>query len=248
VLWILFDIICINLEVLKQSIAMGDDGIHDYLGAVKTGTTIMAAAYDGGVVMGADSRTSNGNFVANRVTDKITTLAENIYICRSGSAADTQALSSYITYFLHQHRIEYDGLPEVKTAAMLAKQMAYDNKNSLQAGLIVAGWDSRNGASVYAIPLGGTLIQVPFTVGGSGSAYVMGFCDKNWRSDFTREECEAFVRKTVSLAMTRDGSSGGMIRTLTINEDGAHRHLTRGHEVPVGWDEIQGTSIGEIKA
>mmetsp|Transcript_19807 Transcript_19807/g.43308 ORF Transcript_19807/g.43308 Transcript_19807/m.43308 type:complete len:229 (+) Transcript_19807:284-970(+) len=225
---------------------MGDEGVHDYLGAVKTGTTIMAAVYDGGVVMGADSRTSTGNYVANRVTDKITSLAENIYICRSGSAADTQALSSYITYFLHQHRIEYDDLPEVKVAANLAMQMAYGNKNALMAGLIVAGWDAKNGPSVYAIPLGGTLIQVPFTVGGSGSAYVMGYCDKNWRPGMTREECEAFVRKVVALAMTYDGSSGGMIRTLTINESGAHRHLTRGHEVPVGWNELQGTSQGDI--
>eukprot|EP00959_Pyramimonas_sp_CCMP1952_P323025 6759117-Pyramimonas_sp.AAC.1 len=69
-----------------------------------------------------------GNYVANRVTDKITSLAENIYICRSGSASDTQMISSYVTYFLHQHRIEYDDLPEVKTAANLAMQMAYGNK------------------------------------------------------------------------------------------------------------------------
>ena len=71
--------------------------------------------------------------MANRVTDKITSLAENIYICRSGSAADTQALSSYITYFLHQHRIEYDDLPEVKIAANLAMQLAYGNKVLIRA-------------------------------------------------------------------------------------------------------------------
>lgn len=37
-------------------------------------TTIMAASFDGGVVLGADSRTSTGSYVANRVTDKITPL------------------------------------------------------------------------------------------------------------------------------------------------------------------------------
>ena len=35
----------------------------------------------------------------------------------------------------------------------------------LQAGLIVAGWDKHEGGAVYAIPLGGTLIKVPFTIG-----------------------------------------------------------------------------------
>lgn len=53
-------------------------------------TTIMAACYKDGVVLGADSRTSTGSYVANRVTDKLTKLSDHIYVCRSGSAADTQ--------------------------------------------------------------------------------------------------------------------------------------------------------------
>ncbi len=51
----------------------------------------------------------------------------------------------------------------------------------LQAGLIVAGWDKHDGGSVFAIPLGGTIVKTPFSLGGSGSAYIYGFCDKNWR-------------------------------------------------------------------
>ena len=35
----------------------------------------------------------------------------------------------------------------------------------LQAGLIVAGWDAAEGGSVYAVPLGGTLIKCPFAIG-----------------------------------------------------------------------------------
>ena len=32
----------------------------------------MAVSFNGGVVLGADSRTSTGSYVANRVTDKLT--------------------------------------------------------------------------------------------------------------------------------------------------------------------------------
>ena len=64
----------------------------------------MAVTYDGGVIMGADSRTSTGTYVANRVSDKITALHDFIYACRSGSAADTQAVSDYVRYFLASHR------------------------------------------------------------------------------------------------------------------------------------------------
>ena len=139
-----------------------------------------------------------------------------IYVCRSGSAADTQNMTAYIQWFLHQHQMELtEPLVEVKTAARLAQQLVYQNKvrnspsraapsrrrwssharplhsapcthgpaarfrtgscgrpdtrgllqNMLQAGLIVAGWDKREGGSVYALPLGGTLIKVPFSIG-----------------------------------------------------------------------------------
>ena len=38
---------------------------------VLTGTTIIACTFDGGVVLGADSRTSSGNYVANKVADNM---------------------------------------------------------------------------------------------------------------------------------------------------------------------------------
>ena len=64
-------------------------------GAPHTGTTIVAIQYDGGVVLGADSRVSTGIYISNRASDKITPLAEFVYLLRSGSAADTQAVSDY---------------------------------------------------------------------------------------------------------------------------------------------------------
>jgi 20S proteasome subunit beta 1 len=73
-------------------------------GEVSTGTTILALPFDGGVVVCADSRTSTGTYVANRVSDKLVQLSEYIYCCRSGSAADTQTLTDYVHYFLNQWR------------------------------------------------------------------------------------------------------------------------------------------------
>ena len=46
------------------------------------------------------------------------------------------------------------------------------------AGIICGGYDEKDGGSVYSIPLGGTLVRQPFAVGGSGSTYIYGYCDK----------------------------------------------------------------------
>ena len=68
------------------------------------GTTIMAVSFDGGVVVGADSRTSTGAYIANRVSDKLTPLHDRIMCCRSGSAADTQAVADAVVTYLGMHR------------------------------------------------------------------------------------------------------------------------------------------------
>jgi hypothetical protein len=45
-----------------------------------------------------------GSYIANRVSDKLTPVCDRIYCCRSGSAADTQAISDMVKYYLDLHR------------------------------------------------------------------------------------------------------------------------------------------------
>ncbi len=61
----------------------------------------MAVEFNGGVVIGADSRTSSGVYVANRVSDKLTEISDHIFCCRSGSSADTQAIADIVKYNLN---------------------------------------------------------------------------------------------------------------------------------------------------
>ena len=44
------------------------------------------------------------SYVANRVTDKLTKVTDYIYCCRSGSAADTQAVADIVNYHLNFHK------------------------------------------------------------------------------------------------------------------------------------------------
>merc|ERR1719461_377451 len=170
-----------------------------------------------GVVIGADSRTSSGTYVANRVTDKLTKITDNIYACRSGSAADTQAIVDIVQYYLRVLETETGKMPAVETAARLVADLVYKYKNSFLAGLIVAGWDDVKGGQVYAIPLGGTVVRQPWTIGGSGSTFIYGYCDNNFKEDFDPESATNFCRTAIGHAVCRDGSSGGVCRTAVIS-------------------------------
>ncbi|KAJ1660257.1 Proteasome subunit beta type-1 [Coemansia sp. RSA 1694] len=201
-------------------------------GEANLGTTIMAVEFDGGVVVGADSRTTTGSYIANRVTDKLTKVHEQIYCCRSGSAADTQAVADIVKYHLELYTAQHGEAPTVKVAASLFQEICYQNKNNLSAGIIIAGWDERDGASVYEIPLGGSIHRQTFAIGGSGSTYIYGYCDKVFRAGMSRDQCVEFVKNSVSLAMSRDGSSGGVVRLAVITKDNVERIFVPGNQLP----------------
>lgn len=110
--------------------------------------------------------------------------------------------------------------PSATVAAKLASEICYTNKNSLSAGLIVAGYHDIEGAQVYSIPLGGSLHKQKLAVSGSGSSvsfvyfnaanfkYIMGFLDRNFQENMEKTEAIEFLMAAIALAMERDGSSG----------------------------------------
>ncbi|XP_044040319.1 proteasome subunit beta type-6 [Siniperca chuatsi] len=216
-----------------QKVSSNSDLVPDWTSQeVSTGTTIMAVEYDGGVVIGADSRTTTGAYIANRVTDKLTPIHDRIFCCRSGSAADTQAIADVVTYQLGFHSIELDEPPLVETAANLFKASCYRYREELTAGILVAGWDRRKGGQVYCVPIGGMLVRQPVSVGGSGSTYIYGFMDSNYKPGLSKDQCLELTAAALSLAMERDGSSGGVVRLASISEEGVERRVILGNQLP----------------
>ncbi|VFQ89414.1 unnamed protein product [Cuscuta campestris] len=55
----------------------------------------------------------------------------------------------------------------------------------------------------------------------------------------TKEEAEKLVVKAVSLAIARDGASGGVVRTVTINSEGVERKFFPGDTLPLWHEEIE---------
>jgi len=202
-------------------------------GEVSSGTSLVAIPFQGGVVLGADSRTSMGSYVAGRFSDKIVQVCDHIWCLRSGSAADTQALTDYVKYYISQYVGESGRQPQVSTVAHLMKTLIYNNP-SLSAGIIVGGYDHVDGGSVYNVLMGGTCLKLPFAIGGSGSLFVYGLMDSEFREDMTESEAKALCQKALSHAIARDGSSGGLVRTVVVTESGCKRDVLLGNQLPFG--------------
>ena len=151
-------------------------------------------------------------------------------------------------YFL---RMELGTPPLVETAANVFREICYNYRDSLMAGILVAGWDKQKGGQVYSIPIGGMCVRQPISIGGSGSTYVYGYVDAQYKSNMSKDECLGLVENSkyckkdssvyklmtsfllaLALAMARDGSSGGVIRTGVITEKGIERKVILGNELP----------------
>ena len=108
-----------------------------------------------------------------------------------------------LVYSFLIHSIETGRAPRVKTAAHLMRRLCYENKDQLLAGVIIGGWDPVDGGSVYNIPLGGSCLQVPFALSGSGSTYIWGLVDAEFQADMSVEQGRALVKKAISVKMVR---------------------------------------------
>lgn len=50
------------------------------------------------------------------------------------------------------------------------------------------------------------------SIGGSGSTFLYGYVDAHYKKDMSKEECIELAKTCVTLAINRDGSSGGCVR------------------------------------
>lgn len=115
--------------------------------------------------------------------------------------------------------------------------MNYDYKH-LVGAMIVAGWDEVEGGQVYGCPIGGAISREAWTTDGSGSTFLWGYLESEYREGMTGTEAEDLVAQALALAMSRDGSSGGVIRLVTIDKEGARRRWITPEAHPTYWDEI----------
>lgn len=199
---------------------------------LSNGTTIMGFVHDGGVILAADSRASIGTYVAIRDTNKITSITPKIYVCHSGSASSTQALSKFVKHYLGVVGVYSNKNPSVKVVAETLRKILQSNKEYLQAQMIVGGVDD-NGPAVYIVMQSGMAIQREMAMGGSGSTYLLSYCDNKWKPGMTLEEGEKFAVRAINFATIRDGYSGGPINVVEISKDGATRKWFKPDQQPL---------------
>jgi 20S proteasome subunit beta 2 len=207
---------------------LSDKGYY-HPNATKTGTTIVGVIYKDGVVLGADTRATNGPVVADKNCAKIHFIAPNIYCCGAGTAADTENSTLLISSKLNLHRYSTQRESKVVTAMTMLKRMLFKYQGHVSAALVLGGVDS-TGPHLYTIYPHGSTDKLPFVTMGSGSLAAMSVFEAQYKDDMSEEEAKSLVHAAISAGIYNDLGSGSNCDLCVIRKGSVN--YIRGYDVP----------------
>jgi len=189
----------------------------------KTGTTICGLVYKDGVILGADTRATGGNIVANKNCEKLHNLTENIYCAGAGTAADCDKTTAIIGANLKLHSLETNRKPRVITAVRMLKQYLYRYRGAIGTYLIVGGVDV-TGPSLLMIHAHGSVNKLPFATMGSGSLAAMAVFESRYRPNMELVEARELVADAIRAGIFNDLGSGSNCDVVVITKEATKLH------------------------
>lgn len=187
----------------------------------KTGTTIAGVVYDGGVILGADTRATAGPMVVVKNEHKIHYISDNIWCLGAGTAADTQQTTNLISAKLKLYQMNTGMQPQVAQATNLLANKLFYYQGYISAALIIGGFDC-HGPSLYTLYPDGACARAPFATMGSGSYSAVSVLENGWKPNMTEEEAKDLVTRAIMAGITNDLGSGSNVNLCIINEKGSN--------------------------
>jgi proteasome beta subunit len=190
--------------------------------SVKKGTTIVGMVCSDGVVLGADSRATAGDFIASDVSVKLHKINETTGMLFAG----VMGYAQYVLKILKVQSELYsmtEGKPMSPSAA--ASLLGFILRESVSemgyAGLIVGGLSSKGVPELFDLdPIGGTEKEDKYTSTGVGMASALGYLDGVYSASISAQEGIKHTAKALQLAMKRSAGTGGNMRIATITKKG----------------------------
>jgi proteasome beta subunit len=178
-------------------------------------TTIVALAFDGGVVMAGDRRATMGNLIAHREIEKVYPADEYSCVGIAGTAGIAVELVRLFQVELeHYEKIE-GALLSLDGKANRLSTMIRGNLGLAMQGLAVvplfAGFDiARTRGRIFSYDVtGGRYEERDFHSVGSGSLFARGSLKKRWRPGLTGAEAVGVAVEALTDAADDDSATGG---------------------------------------
>ncbi len=186
------------------------------------GTTIVAATFDGGVVMAGDRRATMGNLIAQRDIQKVYPSDEYSLVGIAGAAGiAVEMVRLFRVELEHYEKVEGAPLSLDGKANRLAGMIRQNLPMAMQGLAVVplfAGWDTaaQHGRIISYDATGGRYEESSFHSVGSGSVFARGALKKLYRPGMTAEQAAMAVVQALYDAADDDSATGGPDLTRKI--------------------------------
>jgi proteasome beta subunit len=178
-------------------------------------TTIVALAFEGGVLMGGDRRATMGNLIAHREIEKVFPADDYSCVGIAGTAGiAVEMVRLFQVELEHYEKIEGDVLSFDGKANRLST-MIRGNLGMAMQGLAVvplfAGYDlARETGRIFSYDVtGGRYEERSYHSVGSGSLFAKTTLKKRWRPGLTSADAVAVAIEALSDAADDDSATGG---------------------------------------
>ncbi len=179
------------------------------------GTTIVALAFGGGVVMAGDRRATMGNVIAQRDIEKVFPADDWSAVGIAGTAGlAVEMVRLFQVELEHYEKIEGNPLSLDGKANRLSTMIRNNLAMAMQGLAVVplfAGFDpeTRQGRIWSYDVTGGRYEEHSFHSVGSGSVFARGALKKRYRDDITADEAVRLAVESLYDAADDDSATGG---------------------------------------
>ncbi len=200
---------------------------------LKSGTSIVGIVCKDGVVMAADRRSTAGNIVMSKDSQKIRKIGNYLATAYTGGVADIQLTNKLLTAELRLKELKTKSQPSVEEAAHLLAMLVYRGIRTPAmipsiVGTLIAGVDPDGKTSLYTVEPAGGVNQVDdydanFS---SGMPYILGLLERGYKKDLSVEEGIELGRECIKASMQRDTGSGNGIDIFSITKAGVKQVIS----------------------
>ena len=194
---------------------------------LKSGTSLVGIVCKDGVILGADRRSTAGNIVMNKDSQKIHKINDYVVASYTGSVSDIQLTEKILAAELRLKELKTKSRPTIDEAANLLAMLVYRSIRTPSmvpsiVGTLIAGVNEDGSTGLYTIEPAGSVVKVKdFDANfSSGMPYILGLLEREWKKDMTIQQGIDLAIEALKSSTQRDTGSGNGIDVFTITKDG----------------------------
>ncbi|MFA5860985.1 MAG: archaeal proteasome endopeptidase complex subunit beta [Candidatus Thermoplasmatota archaeon] len=192
---------------------------------LKTGTTTVGVVTKDGVAMGADMRATMGHLIAHKQTQKLFRIDEHIAMTIAGGVGDAQVLVRWLSTEVQLYKLKRGSSMSVTAASTLMANILNQRKfTPFYVQLLIGGVDL-DGSHIFSLDAAGGSIPDKFVTTGSGSVFVYGVLEDQYKDDMTIDEGLDLCIRGISASMKRDSASGDGMNICSITKERGYQQL-----------------------